>query len=93
MQAGLSNCIGTDSHLKITQSASGVDAGSCLILAIPSFSMKFLSNPKRLFGAALLTLPAGLTSGQDLKLSEPLTANVERLLTTVVINSRGLALL
>ena len=55
--------------------------------------MKFLSNPKRLFGAALLTLPAGLTSGQDLKLSEPLTANVERLLTTVVINYRGLALL
>ena len=55
--------------------------------------MKFLSNPKRWFGAALLTLPAGLTSGQDLKLSEPLTANVERLLTTVVINYRGLALL
>ena len=55
--------------------------------------MKFLSNPKRWFGAALLTLPAGLTSGQDLKSSESLTANVERLLTTVVINYRGLALL
>ena len=55
--------------------------------------MKFLSNPKRWFGAALLTLPAGLASGQDLKSSEPSTANVECLLTTVVLNYRGLALL
>ena len=55
--------------------------------------MKFLSNPKRWFGAVLLTLPVGLASGQDLKSSEPSTANVERLLTTVALNYRGLALL
>mgnify|MGYP000488719268 FL=1 len=55
--------------------------------------MKFLSNPKRWFGAALLTLLAGLASGQDLKSSESLTANVERLLTTVALNYRGLVLL
>lgn len=55
--------------------------------------MKFLSNPKRWFGAALLTLPAGLASGQDLKSFEASTANVERLLTTVALNYRGLALL
>ena len=54
--------------------------------------MKFLSHSKCLFGTALLTLTAEMASAQELKSSEPITAHVERLLTTAAINYRGLAI-
>lgn len=53
--------------------------------------MKFLPKPKRLFGAALLMFSVGLASGQALHSSEPITAKVERVLTTAAIDYRGLA--